>query len=235
MKLKQVTITGADDSINPIELCKISEEYPFVEWGILLSRSSVGGTRFPSYGWLDKLADMKRIPLSGHICGRWVRNICDGGYEICADINDTLPIFKRFQLNFHSYLHRIRSTKTFIGSLKALSVEHQQIIFQFDDVNNDLLAVVKEGGIDAVPLFDLSGGAGTLPTKWEEPVGNYCGYAGGLSPDNLQRQLEILKPIIGEHPVWIDAETHLRSDDGRQFDLNKVRLFLEIAKSWAMK
>ncbi len=232
MKLKIVTVTGADDSIEPIELCKISEEYPFVEWGILLSKSSMGGVRFPSYNWLGKLADMERLPLSGHICGRWVRDICDGGHEICTDMNYILPIFKRFQLNFHSYLHRIKSARAFIGSLKSLSIEHQQIILQFDDVNNVLLDVVKEGGVDAVPLFDLSGGAGVLPARWKEPVGGYCGYAGGLSPNNLQAQLEKLEPIVKEHPIWIDAETHLRSMNDTVFDLGKVRQFLETASSW---
>ena len=74
-----VTITGADDSIDPIELCKIADEFPFVEWGILLSKSSVGNPRFPSYNWLGELLklqsynDVKKMSLSGHICGRLVR------------------------------------------------------------------------------------------------------------------------------------------------------------------
>lgn len=235
MKLKQVTITGADDSINPAELCNISAEYPFVEWGILLSKSSAGERRFPSYNWLDKLAETEGLMLSGHICGHWVRNICDGGYEICADINNYLPKFQRFQLNFHSYLHWIKSPKAFIRSLKALTIEHQQIIFQFDAVNNNLLRVAKEAGVDAVPLFDLSGGAGVLPTKWEAPVGDYCGYAGGLSPENLKEQLSKISQVVGEGNIWVDAETHLRSNGDKQFDVGKVVKYLEIAKDWVMK
>ena len=34
-----VTITGADDSIQPSQLLDLQKEFPFVEWGILLSRN----------------------------------------------------------------------------------------------------------------------------------------------------------------------------------------------------
>jgi hypothetical protein len=37
---------------------------------------------------------------------------------------------------------------------------------------------------------------------------------------------------MGDTPFWIDAETHLRSDGDRQFDLAKVRRFLEAAKPY---
>ncbi|MHB1675039.1 MAG: hypothetical protein ACYCSP_12405 [Acidobacteriaceae bacterium] len=37
MKLETVTITGADDSTDIVELAELSEEFPFVEWGILIS------------------------------------------------------------------------------------------------------------------------------------------------------------------------------------------------------
>ncbi len=238
--IKIVTLTGVDDSIDPIELYEISGEYPFVEWGILLSKSSVGNPRFPSYNWLSELLKLqsgdkaKRVALSGHICGRWVRDVCSGGYEICNDINNILPMFQRFQLNFHSYLHQIKSIKTFVGSLKALSVEGQQIIFQFDDVNNALLYGVRDNGVNAVPLFDLSGGAGILPKEWEKPVGNYCGYAGGLSPSNLEGQLNSIAGKVNGVSIWIDAETHIRSTDNMRFDLQKAREFLSIAKPWIL-
>jgi hypothetical protein len=43
MRLKTVTITGADDAVDPEELLQIQQRYPFVEWGILLSRYSLFG------------------------------------------------------------------------------------------------------------------------------------------------------------------------------------------------
>jgi hypothetical protein len=46
--LKQVTITGADDSINYHKLFDISHQFPFVEWEILLSKNSEGYPRFPT-------------------------------------------------------------------------------------------------------------------------------------------------------------------------------------------
>jgi phosphoribosylanthranilate isomerase len=102
-----------------------------------------------------------------------------------------------------------------------------------DDVNNDILDVAKEAGVNAAPLFDLSGGAGVLPENW--PVANgYCGYAGGLSPENVQGQLELIEQVAGDGPIWIDVETHVRSEDDKIFDLDKVRAFIENVLPWVM-
>ena len=37
MILDRVTITGADDSIHVEQLAELSQAYPYVEWGILVS------------------------------------------------------------------------------------------------------------------------------------------------------------------------------------------------------
>ena len=41
MKLTRVTITGADDSVEPRALAELSEAFPFVEWGLLMSKGHV--------------------------------------------------------------------------------------------------------------------------------------------------------------------------------------------------
>jgi len=57
-----------------------------------------------------------------------------------------------------------------------------------------------------------------------------------VEPENLSDQLDKIGVAAGSTPIWIDAETHLRSDvdpaNGRRydhFDLGKVYRFLSIA------
>jgi phosphoribosylanthranilate isomerase len=59
-----------------------------------------------------------------------------------------------------------------------------------------------------------------------------CGYAGGLSPENVVAQLEKIAVVSGDVPIWIDAETNLRSDQGQHFDLDRVCAFAEAVKPW---
>lgn len=232
--IKQVTVTGADDSVEPEELVKISEEYPYVEFGILCSKNNSGYPRFPSIVWMHKLLLTKLYPmqLSMHLCGRWVRSVCAGDGEIFKDwIVAYFDMFDRIQLNFHGQLHHTYNTRFFSG-LKALS---KSIIFQMDDVNNPLYHQAKDWGVNCSPLYDISGGAGIVSEYYPKPRSEYDGYAGGLSPSNLKEQLEKLSGIVGKHKIWIDAETHLRSDDDKQFDLDKVRAFLEIARPYVVE
>ena len=81
MFLSKVTITGADNSVEHKDLVRLQAQYPFVEWGILFSKAKMASPRYPSFTWLEKLAQTKQehpeLRLSGHICGRWVRDICE--------------------------------------------------------------------------------------------------------------------------------------------------------------
>ena len=237
--IQTVTLTGADDSIQPSDLAKLSNEFPFVEWGILLSKSREGTNRYPTSEWMKQLNTIcglvspPRLRLSGHICGRWVRDICDGNWTFLDECTEIYEMFSRFQLNFHGLVHKLNREK-FIEGFEDERLQNRQFIFQLDDVNNDILEVAKGSGIDAVALFDLSGGAGRLPEEWPKANG-VCGYAGGLGPENLQSQLELIEQVAGDSsPIWIDSETRVRSGNDQQFDLDKVRSFLEIAKDWMM-
>ena len=134
-------------------------------------------------------------------------------------------------MNFHAYLHKI-DQEAFLQSFDHPVLQHKQFIFQLDDVNNDILNVASEHGVDAVGLFDTSGGIGRLPDHWPHSNNRYCGYAGGLGPENLEEQLVKISEACGDMPIWIDAETKLRSDDDHQFMLDKVERFLEIAEPY---
>jgi hypothetical protein len=233
--INKVTITGADDSIDPQDLVVLSREFPFVEWGILLSKSSVGKKRFPSYNWIENLHKVwgkDALSLSGHICGSWVRDVCDGKWSILNELSNA-HMFSRFQLNFHALVHKL-NVQDFIIGFKDNRLDSKQFIFQLDDVNNKILDIARENGIDAVALFDTSGGVGVLPESWPVARDFYCGYAGGLSPENLTPQLEMISEVAGNGPIWIDVETKIRSNDDYLFDLVKVRKFLELSAPWIL-
>ena len=239
--IDKVTITGADNSVHPEDLLKLSDKYPFVEWGILLSKASQGNNRFPDLDWLQECYktwfiagnSMTNFMLSGHICGTWVRHICEGQWTMFHDLPDVTDMFGRFQLNFHSYVHKLNQEK-FLAGFDDPELYYRQFIFQLDDVNNSILEVAKNSEIDAVGLFDLSGGLGVLPKDWPVSSG-YCGYAGGLSPENLQSQMELIDKVVGEGPIWIDVETHVRSNGDAQFDLDRVQKFLDVASDWVIE
>lgn len=224
MKLQRVTITGADDSVDPEDLAILSDEFPFVEWGILFSLSNIGGPRFPTYEWTRKLR--MGPSYSAHLCGRYVRDLVLEAN--CSWLMSPVPheLFTRVQLNFHGQFHR--QHRNLVGRLleDARGIE-REYIFQCDGVNDDAVRSLCAQDYRFTPLFDTSGGAGRLPSEWPEAwEGVYCGYAGGLGPENIERQLA----IIGEHthnqPFWIDMERRVRSEDDSKLDLKKVRTVL---------
>lgn len=229
--LNRVTLTGADDSTDIDDLLELSVKFPFVEWGILASGSQQGGNRFPSLKWMadlyDATTDVPGVQLSIHVCGRWVRDICDGNWTpVFTNLGPILTFAERVQLNFHAYTHLLSSE--FLPAAVQRAADHGwQIIFQCDGVNDCLVSNAYDDGLDAVPLYDKSGGAGVVPGEWPGAMaGIYSGYAGGLGPDNLAVELpKIAAAANGPH--WIDMESRVRSNSDRLFDLKKCRQVLE--------
>ena len=248
MFLDRVTITGADDSVKPIELIRLSEEFPFVEWGILVSASKaidfmIGMPRFPSHNWIistfDNLQFLRtNMKLSLHVCGKWTRDILLGKNNIPKWMLDG---FQRVQLNFHAERNSCDVAALF-GALS--NIKNRQFIFQMDgEFGNrhfeSLHKINRESDfIDIVPLFDISGGAGTLPKEWPAPKYRfsqqmlYHGYAGGLGPENLEEQLPLIAKGAGDCRIWIDMETRVRSSDDKIFDLEKCKQVLQICKKY---
>jgi len=247
--IKQVTMTGADDNTDPHDLIRLSDKYPFVEWGISLSRTSAGLSRFPTWRWINHFIEIKppQVSLSGHICGFWLRDMVKGGIDF-VDTHDVAKGFDRFQLNFHGQFHGhlLKTVDDFLIALKHLDMGYiglgREIIFQLDGVNQLLFkyAISQSAhhmGIRATGLHDLSHGAGVLPEVWPSYAGNnhYCGYAGGLTPNNVAAQVEKIKETIRNkdgsiYPIWIDAETGVRTDS--QFDIHKVEAFLQAVEPY---
>ncbi len=248
MPLRQVTITGADDSIEPNELVDLTKHFPFVEWGILLSSSQMGGNRFPSHKWLTELhrvyCKFPHMAVSFHVCGSWVRDICAGNWTpLFANIGKILDCAKRVQLNFHAYKHLL--TENFVPAfLKQCKAQDWQMIFQCDGVNDYLVSsACRDGaGFNIVPLYDKSGGAGVVPSEWPVSMAgslgsypriySYSGYAGGLGSDNLAVEIPKIAEAAQGGAYWIDMETKVRSDHDHQFDLKAVYSCLEISSQF---
>lgn len=236
MLLDRVTLTGADDTVDPQELVRIHERFPFVEWGILLSASAQGGHRFPSQKWLSGLraaiADKPTMKLSLHVCGRWVRSICGGNWTpLVFNAGWIIDRASRVQLNFHAYQHLM--SDTFCAAARTMCSAHEwQLVFQVDGVNDHLVAKARDLGVDAVPLFDRSGGAGVSPDEWPAPITRvYCGYAGGIGPDNVVSEIARIRAVCQPTSrVWIDMESKLYDADDR-FSIEKCESVLSQCSS----
>lgn len=225
-----VTITAADDSIKPEQLLNLSRDFPFVEWEILVSRTSSGTRRFPSLRWIDKLVEVNNeailsgcdaMNISLHLCGQYVRELLQADGEfIDEELIDIWAAFGRVQINTHAETHLISPKFTDVLNQHR----DKEFIFQYDNVNADeLITLSKDAGVNFSALFDLSHGAGIVPQHWPSPLDVKCGYAGGIGPDNITEQMDKINFIVKDVPTWIDMETKVRSTNDTLFDMGLVK------------
>ena len=230
MFLKCCTISGIDEA-TPIEpLLALAAEFPFVEYGILISPNRTFCVtpqhRYPNAEWISKLP--KNLPLSLHLCGHYARTLLWSGDTVELEDKFNINQFGRVQIN--AAPHWVAANKTALA--RALS-RLPQTIFQIGDGNSAaglsaLFAARDCCCTEPQPLFDASGGRGQSPLRWPWPATQVCGYAGGLGPYNLSAELTKIEAVAGNATVWIDMESNVRTND--VLDLGKVRLVLEIIK-----
>jgi hypothetical protein len=202
-----------------------------------------------------------KMAASCHVCGRWVADIMagyeapaagededrpGGAFGLSTNCGQLLRACQRVQFNFHGHKHGL-----VMGGEKPSLLDEidyinfwsgkKQFIFQSDGVNDEICELAAKNGVDAVPLFDCSHGAGVLPAEWPKARlsnkdGLVChGYAGGLGPDTLEEQLPRIFAAAGDARIWVDMETRVRTQDDEFLDMQKVRRCLEICSPYVSK
>lgn len=219
--LTKVTITGADDDVKPADLFALSEEFPFVEWGTLLSLARAGKPRYPSGRWIERfysLASDRKVMTSIHVCGELAKAFARG------DSNIRFPpsLFRaprRVQLNGFEHdgaaLHaeQLRRAVAAMGAELILQVRSEDAIVPTAEVARQL-------GLGTSMLWDASGGRGIESFAWPRPpIDVHMGYAGGIKPSNI---IEVVRQIgVVDPPYWLDMESGVR-DERDRFDLARV-------------
>ena len=251
-----LTISGADDDVDPRQLVDIWRSDPWVEFGILVSSSRQGSARYPSRAWRDRLVSEAppEMRLSMHLCGAVASDVVRAlpGGPISRWLPPEPSRFQRVQLNGyfkHAADSRIGSCpEEVIANLRTQSIACMppfDWIIQATSPTELRPALADANAIgNACVLLDASGGRGTADgfQEWFSDAEAFCrgprvGFAGGIDLRNIRRVLDQVHGRSGwfareaTRGWWIDLESGARDADDR-FCLATVREIVSVAGSW---
>jgi hypothetical protein len=215
MKLLAVSLTGADDGVDPQALKDLSEKFPLVEWAILSSAARAGTPRYPTEAWVERFHETcPNVRKALHLCGKDV----DAFIAQDARILEKVSKFDRVQLNFNQR----RQPKDLAALADVANSVKPFIILQYNSANFTLWPTLRNKIYNSSFLFDSSGGGGRSPENgWPKmlPV-TLCGYGGGIGPDNIETEFAEIARIAGDDWFWIDMEGKLREPETDRFSLD---------------
>lgn len=224
MIIPTITITGADDAVDPQKLADLSNEFPLVEWGILVSDTRAGTPRYPSAPWMSRILNLMggRARFAAHYCGMAMRDMAIHG------LTHPAQWAKRIQLNgwspgdsdllepFHG--NDITPILQCRGSGRLVEFAAEAIRLRRAGVEADVL-LDPSGGTGKSVAGSVSGDQLRLTAQADRFK---FGLAGGIGPDNIKTAMVL---AIRTCASWIDMESGVRTGDA--FDLEKVREVLE--------
>ena len=192
---------------------------PAIEYAVLAGSSTGLHPRFPGF---DRVREFREtcaatgVRSAIHLCGRLGRAANNGTHE---ELEELCRGFGRIQVNApsaddydQSELERLQDR------LEApVIVQHREPFTRSRPFAGERMSY----------LLDQSGGRGiTGRESWTAPwPGIACGYAGGLSPQNIASALTQVEAF--NQPVWLDMESGIQT--GNLFDMRKVRRIIRIA------
>lgn len=235
MNIKYCTFTGVDKLTDISRVIDMSKKYSFIEWAILYSPTKYHSSeRYPYPEFILKFLEttaLNNINIAIHFCGSSIDNIIkenDYEKELLNVIN---KLQYRVQLNFNQKIQNIDLDRL----LKILPLyPNIQFITQHNKSNLTVYKKFSKHLKKYSVLFDSSGGRGIELSKIPMPFkGIFCGYAGGLGPDNLKNELEIISLAAQNNNIWIDMESNIRNI--RWLDLDKCQICAEIVNEFNNK
>jgi N-(5'phosphoribosyl)anthranilate (PRA) isomerase len=201
-----ITFTGVDDETDPSELVQLADDYP-VEFGLLFSPKHQGiRARYPSLATISWLTEELPLRWAAHLCGADARAWLHDDH-----CNHDLRAFQRVQINTADPLVQ----PSVVGKQAA---------------RRNLRAILQSRSrfpqVESVDvLFDASGGRGVSPADWPQAVNaTFCGYAGGLNPENVAQAVQIIGTRAARY--WLDMESGVRDAHDR-FSVAKCRAVCE--------
>jgi hypothetical protein len=211
-----VTFAGLDETADLEKLKEIRSLYFTVEWGVRLAVEHQGReTGFPDIDWIRKLAP--ELNLSAQLRGKSAADFLQGDdAELMTCYGACWAQFRRIQIDSPKHMDAVDLPKL-IGLL-AKNPE-KQIVFRVRDQNLDIADALVAQGIPCATLFDQSEAQDPTQKKWPKGVERFagCGYAGGLGPDNIYKQLSpILNAAQSAERWWVEIDSSLRTPEEEQ-------------------
>jgi hypothetical protein len=216
MSFLGVTFAGVDETAEPARLIDVRSLYFTVEWGVRLAVEHQGQEAgFPPVDWIGKLAP--DLNLSAQLSGKIAKDFLQGDDARLMDQYGAFwPLFRRIQINCSTGQDCVDLTR--LAQLLEKNSE-KQIIFRDRSGNLDVAETLVTRGISCSVLFDQLEAQEPAQKKWPKGIKKFagCGYAGGLGPDNIYKQLSpILNAAQSAKRWWVEMDSDLRvMENGR--------------------
>ena len=244
MKLRYITCSDPREDISAESLLNFASQYQIAEIGVQAHPDAMLSWR-PRNIWSNQIVDLSKnmpnpINIALHINYQWCDYMCEGlvppevkRWLLESNVHTKQPVVKRIQLNIGDAADCFSPKK--LAELIA-TYPNQEFIFPWNEKVAPQIKRLKQTGAKFSLLFDGSYGAGIEPDSWRGPVYNDIpnGYAGGLGPDNVAKNLDKINAVLPEnYETWIDAEGKLRDKQTTgSFTLELAEKYLQNAMNW---
>ncbi len=209
--LDRVTVSGADDSVDPGQVLELALRYPLAEVEIRAGCYQTGRPGYPSDRWFGDfclLAEKERcdrgpqMRLAIRLGGAYLRQFMN---DYCSPI-PCENLWNRVHLGTDGDEVAVVLPRLWRNISIETCLKERQVVLQADGPNDDLVDwAIRAAGTrnvvgrrhDVGCLFNLEHEEGRKRSDWPpHHPGEYCGYARYLGPDNVVEELSKIEETM---------------------------------------
>lgn len=239
MRINKISLIGVDEKTNLYDLVKLqySTNIP-LEYGFLYSSPREGEeNRYPTGNFINfakgVLSDHSDGTVSLHLCGDVAYYYLVNEYVKNYPLVHLIENIDRIQFNLHWGKLKQHPIEIIEDGIAYYQQNDQRVIFQYNDNNKEFIDLLKHRETHVDILFDNSGGLGKELNNPQKAIKGFnCGYAGGISPDNVYGILNRISQVNDEDTsIYIDMESGIR-DENDWFSIEKCKQVIKEVERW---
>lgn len=240
LEILKIACCGANQFNDVDEIIKFLKKNSRAEIGVGISNQNTAFGRM-RYNWIIYLFQkLKENNLSGqialHVNNMWSKQIAIGGALPIAlrELINYAPNGLRLQVNFvgSGFAAEARNPEKLLKLIKKRT--DIRFILPYSPTSAEFIDLLSHQTNNFDVLYEQSYCTSTLTKSYQSNFKNiFQGYAGGFSPENIQKELGKISLVQKEKAkIWIDAEGKLRQDNCNALDLQKAQKFIDNINAW---
>jgi len=254
LRINKINFTGIDQTMPMKHIFDLSQEYPFIEWGIATDQdhfnSSIVFAKNRTPGFVSKhylshfldsyleyvINGKSTLSLSFHLHSMWPERALQGFSTFQSDLDTFIPLFKRIQFYLPREYQELPKKDQELPKKDIANLDKMVLMLKELDLDNQFsISTANSNLVNNNDLLSFVYRGDHFSKTDKENISQdptLFGIDYNFSAENLEEKLKSLEDFLGDREVWLEIFHAIRNDKDNKIDSNKINCICKLVSNY---